>query len=148
MFVSVGDGVLDIPYSLHNWKIFSKMKIIQANSLQIVKNRLTIVKISSYASHTRCGTSAPCNLGVIRKDAITYRKAARNANTTQRDVEDAVPYNLLRKDTVPYSLFRKDNIRYSLLREDAVPYSVHNWKIFFEGVDKVSRSSIDPINII
>ena len=109
---------------------------------------MTIVKISSYASHTRCGTSAPCNLGVIRKDAITYRKAARNANTTQRDVEDAVPYNLLRKDTVPYSLFRKDNIRYSLLREDAVPYSVHNWKIFFEGVDKVSRSSIDPINII
>jgi len=49
-----------------------------------------------------CGTSATSYLGVLREGDVPYGKAARNTNTIQRDVEDAIPYSLLRKDAIPY----------------------------------------------
>ena len=43
---------------------------------------------------------------------LLQKNAVGNINVTQRDVEDAIPYILLRKDAVPYSLLRKDAVPY------------------------------------
>jgi len=66
----------------------------------------------TYRDSLICGTSATSYLGVLREGDVPYGKAARNTNTIQRDVEDAIPYSLLRKDAIPYSLLRKDAIPY------------------------------------
>ena len=94
------DGVLDVPYIL-----------LRKDTIPYRKNQLSMIKVYRFRIVLPSRTPSPTEKlpgmqtlhnGMSRTLSPTFCFAMAPSPTGVRDVEDAVPYSLLRKDAVPY----------------------------------------------